>query len=430
MATSQADPQVPVPENAVRPADRRRRSLLPALLAAVSIAAAVGAIAQQPAKPAAKTPPPPAAQKAEPPKPAAPGAPPGKEAKKEEPKSNIKVLHGVGTHDIAPIMHVMRASLGVRCDYCHEIENERWDLDTKPAKQTARDMVQMVEKINQEFFAGETVVTCQTCHHGQIRPAQAPPVELGLLHEIFPGEPLGGPSQRAATNLPGAADVLDRYIEALGGRAALEGVRSRVSRGFLLHAGVLNAGTPLAHAGNRAATDRVEIVQRLPDKVTIAYGQADGRVEQTYAGKTGSLKNAKGSHEMPAVEAARVTARYDLRRDLKLRDQAEAARVIRRETIDGRETWVVETTGTDGDLLHLFFDTETGLLRRQIAYRPTVIGPYPEQTDYDDYRDVDGVMVPYLIKFSVLDDLHAGYTRRLTQVRQNVEEGARASKTR
>ncbi len=53
----------------------------------------------------------------------------------------------------------------------------------------------------------------------------------------------------------------------------------------------------------------------------------------------------------------------------------------------------------DGDLPEqLFFDTQTGLLVRKGTATATALGDYAVQTDYDDYRDVAGVKIPYLVR--------------------------------
>ena len=43
-----------------------------------------------------------------------------------------------------------------------------------------------------------------------------------------------------------------------------------------------------------------------------------------------------------------------------------------------------------------------------------------KETDYEDYREVDGVWLPFTVKISYLDDNHYGTTRKLTEVKQNV----------
>jgi hypothetical protein len=435
MATFPADSQaVPADDSPGRAGDRgrggrRRAALLAAVLAAglASLAAGVPAQSQKPAaKPAAEKPQKPQTAQAGKPAPApasaaAQGPLPNPNEPSEKAFKNIHVLQGMPAGQMGPVMHVMRASLGVRCDYCHVIEDDRYDLDTKPAKEVSRQMVRMVQEINKANFGGQPVVTCQTCHHGEVHPSRVPSVELGLIYPIFPGVPLGGPSQEALANLPSAAEVLDHYIEALGGRAALEKVHSRVSRGELLHLGIVEEGTPRAHGVARGQADPLEIVQRLPDKLTLKFGPAAAQTVQTVDGASGTVKTPKGQRPLAPAEAARLLARFDLRKDLKLREQAESAQVIGRDKIDGREVVLLRTEGADGVPVIYSFDSKSGLLLRQVALRPTVIGPEPEQLDYSDYRDVGGVKVPFVIKTSYLDDLHSGTTRKLTEVRNNTE---------
>ena len=119
-----------------------------------------------------------------------------------------------------PVMHLMRASLGMRCDFCHVTEGDRFDLDTKKEKETAREMIRMVFAINKENFEGRTEVTCNTCHRGQEHPVRAPPIGQAPVrrHDQRPRR-----GAEAGERSPAAAEVLDRYIQALGGRAALEG---------------------------------------------------------------------------------------------------------------------------------------------------------------------------------------------------------------
>src|SRR4029078_3467535 len=99
----------------------------------------------------------------------------------------------------------------------------------KPAKVTARRMIQMVIDLNKNSFGGRTAVTCNSCHRGSSRPVAIPTVEQGL----FPD------STRAAVvapkERPTPAQILDRYIAAVGGRDALQALRSRAEEGTWAH---------------------------------------------------------------------------------------------------------------------------------------------------------------------------------------------------
>ncbi|HWM91326.1 MAG TPA: c-type cytochrome [Thermoanaerobaculia bacterium] len=328
---------------------------------------------------------------------------------------NIKVLKDMPASQLMPVMHLMRASLGTRCDFCHVAEGNRYELDTKPEKETAREMIRMVLAINKDNFKGQARVTCNTCHRGQEHPVHVPAIGQAQFDDTTNGSDHHG----AQPALPSAAEVLDRYIQALGGRAALENVKSRVSRGTLLRMKVVDSGTPKAWAVNRGQADPFELVQQAPDRATMTVGSPPEQTVQRLDGASGTVKGPGGERPLSPQAAALMAERTDLRNPLKLRDRADKARVLRREPIDGRETVVLRLRDDDGTSRTFYFDTATGLLRRQIFNRPTVLGPDPEQTDFEDYRDVGGVKVPFLVKTSYLDDNHLGTTRKLAEVRDN-----------
>jgi hypothetical protein len=67
-------------------------------------------------------------------------------------------------------------SLGVTCTHCHV--PDKWELDEKPEKQTAREMAAMLAKINGELLPGiknlkseRPTINCTTCHRGETKPA-------------------------------------------------------------------------------------------------------------------------------------------------------------------------------------------------------------------------------------------------------------------
>lgn len=341
---------------------------------------------------------------------------PSGEKPAEQVYKNIKVLTGMPASQLMPVMHLMRSSLGTRCDFCHVAEGNQYELDTKKEKETAREMIRMVLAINRDNFKGQARVTCNTCHRGQEHPVHVPPIGQGQFDDTTHG----ADHHEAREALPSAAEVLDRYIQALGGRAALENVKSRVSRGTLLRMKVVDSGTPKAWAVNRGQADPIEIVHLAPGKVTVTLGAPPQQVVQRLDGASGTMQSPRGERPMTSEEVARMAEQTDLRKELKLRERADKAQVLRREPVDGRDAFVLRIREEDGTSRLFYFDVATGLLRRQVVNRPTVLGPDPEQTDFEDYRDVGGgVKVPFLVKSSYLDDNHLGTTRRLAEVRDN-----------
>jgi hypothetical protein len=88
------------------------------------------------------------------------------------------------------------------------------------------------------------------------------------------------------------------------------------------------------------------------------------------------------------------------------------------EKIDGREMWVV-VRSTPETTVSYDFDAETGLLRRRVAINHTAALPIPEQVDFEDYRDVDGVKLPFIIRRSAIDT-YDSWTRNFTEIKRNV----------
>jgi hypothetical protein len=160
-------------------------------------------------------------------------------------------------------------------------------------------------------------------------------------------------------------------------------------------------------------------VQQAPDRATITVGAPPQQTVVRLDGASGTMQGPRGERPLPPQEVARLTEQTDLRKPLKLREQAEKARVLRGEPIGGKETLVLRLREDDGTSQAFYFDAATGLLLRQVINRPTVLGPDPEQTDYEDYRAVGAVKVPFLVKTSYIDDNHLGTTRKVAEVRDN-----------
>src|SRR5579862_3002341 len=141
----------------------------------------------------------------------------------EQVYKNIQVLKGTPADQITPTMRVIARDLGVTCEFCHDAKDRsKDDLDTK---QTARLMMAMMRDINKNNFAGRTEVTCVTCHNGHSQPANQPTLPPFSVAMIGPGDEVKPPV------LPTVDQVEAKYVQALGGEAALSKVTSMVITG-------------------------------------------------------------------------------------------------------------------------------------------------------------------------------------------------------
>ena len=90
----------------------------------------------------------------------------------EQVYKNIQVMKGVPAPRLMSVMTLFTKWLGVQCNYCH-VPNE-FEKDDKPAKTTARKMLNMVHQINEANFPDNRIVSCWMCHRGNAKPEAFP----------------------------------------------------------------------------------------------------------------------------------------------------------------------------------------------------------------------------------------------------------------
>lgn len=290
---------------------------------------------------------------------------------------NIQVLKGVPASQLQPVMALFTGSLGVRCGYCH---TNRFEEDAKPNKQTARRMIQMVMGLNKETFDGKNAVTCYTCHRGQENPSLV--VALGINLWQMPAAP-----ERTEPPLPTTEQILDRYVQAIGGKEALAKLASRISR------------------GSRIGADGVlvpeEVYQKAPDKMLIVTSYPGNVLRAGFNGKIGWNSNSRGVGEISGEELADFQRQAAFNKELSVGELYSGLHPAGRASIGDREAYVLESNPSSGDLERLYFDVATGLLVREYKESKTALGPFPRQTDYQDYRMADGVMIPLTIRWAM-----------------------------
>jgi Photosynthetic reaction centre cytochrome C subunit len=84
---------------------------------------------------------------------------------------NLRVLpDDIGRQELTETMKIMTRSLGTDCRYCHRTDIPDFASDGVKAKAVAREMMQMVERMNRA--SPGLTVTCFTCHRGRTKPSK------------------------------------------------------------------------------------------------------------------------------------------------------------------------------------------------------------------------------------------------------------------
>jgi photosynthetic reaction center cytochrome c subunit len=298
--------------------------------------------------------------------------PPNASKTASEQFKNIQVLKDIPADQLIPAMQFITASLGVECEYCHV--REAFDKDDKKAKVTARKMITMMLAINKDNFESHREVTCYSCHRGAGNPIATPVI----AKEEFPTVEQPASSEKSV--LPSADQLLDKYLAAVGGAVALQEITSRAAKGTATFSGQSVA---------------VDVYAKAPDKRLSVMHLKDGDSLTAFDGHQGWLSVPSRVHMMSSTEnaAARIDADFYFPIDVKT--LYEKYRVEQGEEIGGHDTYLVIGQKEGQPPLRLYFDTQTGLLIRLVRYADTPLGRNPTQIDYADYRESNGIKVPF-----------------------------------
>ncbi len=202
---------------------------------------------------------------------------------------------------------------------------------------------------------------------------------------------LGPGDEEKAPALPSVDQILSKYVQALGGEAALRRVTSLVLTGKRQN--YTPAGQPLP------APFVVERYWKAPNIRTDIARQANGVVSSGFDGSQAWSQDARGRvTQVTGAAASRMKRDADLYAALNLKQQYQRLTVKGIEKLGSREAYVVVATPQGESPEWFYFDAQNGLLLRHQVVLPTAMGDSPFATDYEDYRDAgNGVKMPFTV---------------------------------
>lgn len=333
----------------------------------------------------------------------------------EEAFKNVQVLRGIPVKEFMNTMGFFSASLALNCTDCHgDASASNWAnyaIDT-PLKNTARRMVVMVNAINKANFGATPSVTCYTCHRGNQRPKVIPSL-AAQYGEPPPDDPDEVEIFAGARPTATAEQVLDRYIQALGGAQALARLTSLTAKG--------------TYDGFDSDFEKVpvDLYAKAPDmRATVAH-MLGGDATSTYDGREAWLASPATLAPLPLIQLVGADLR-GARLDAQLLFPGQIKQALTDwrvnfpgMSIDDHPVQVVQGSMADGTRVKLYFDKASGLLVRQTRYAPTMVGTVTTHVVYADYRALPevGVKIPFSWQVTWVD----GQSNfKLTSVQPNV----------
>lgn len=280
----------------------------------------------------------------------------------EEPKAekvfaSIKSFQGQDAKEIMPAMHAMTQALGTDCSFCHKETD--FAAEGMEHKDIARSMIAMTKEINEKHFGGKPEVTCFTCHGGRTHPrgvASAMPVRSSI---------------QADPKLD-AAKILAKLTPGSLPKDAVVSLEGDVTT-------------------NQKPTGTVTVHQAFDGRF---YESQKGEKGHTlgFDGTTSWYDGGAGKQPIPAPmdDAMRRYGAFFWAGSFALESLSAGT-----EKLNGTEVTVLrgKQPGRPGTV-KLYIDPKSGVVRRVIYFDRSIVGPFTEIYDYDEYKTVNGIMIP------------------------------------
>jgi hypothetical protein len=188
----------------------------------------------------------------------------------------------------------------------------------------------------------------------------------------------------AADDLPKAETILDKYVEATGGKAAYAKVHSEIATGSITLGGMGIKGS-------------MTVYQLEPDKGLIEIEiEGIGKMQEGTDGDVAWGMNPmqgprikEGEERAKALETARLGA------EAQWRDLYKSAETAGIEAVDGKDCYKVVMTPKTGSPVTKWFDKESNLMVKSLSTVKTAMGEVQSDSTMSDYRKEGDILMPH-----------------------------------
>jgi len=302
---------------------------------------------------------------------------------------NVQVLKDLPEEQFWATMSFFADSLGVDCERCHQTP---YDADIKPEKIKARQMILMVRDLNERYFGGAHKVTCNSCHRGTTTPVAQPSLDAQHWMDFARVE---GP-------LPDGANLIARYQRLTGVTATATPHPERVSYQMTTY---LSEAPP--------SKEDTVLITGGPHRFRMSRRSDRGEQQWIRDGSAGWTQGANGWQATDGNQMFDISGEASSFDWETLEDISEP-KTVKMDMARGREAAIVEAKD-HGERVWLYFDERTGLLLRRRTFFPTYFADGSWDVEFDDYKRVGQVMLPFLVQ--ILNPAGNGLTIRRAKER-------------
>lgn len=212
-----------------------------------------------------------------------------------------------------------------------------------------------------------------------------------------------------------ADEVIDKSIAAMGGRAAMEKIKTRQTTGTIA------LTTP---AGEIPGT--IDVTNAVPNKARTvikadlsAFGAGPMVIDQRFDGTNGYvLDSLQGDRPIAGDQLLNMRTNTFPHPFLNYKASGVTVKMADKEKVGGRDAFVLIFEPSSGPTVRQYIDAETYLpVQAKIKMTLPQVGELEQTAASSDFRDVDGVKVPFKLQVS---SAVQGFTITITKVEHNV----------
>ncbi len=190
-------------------------------------------------------------------------------------------------------------------------------------------------------------------------------------------------AQQGSVPMPSGAEIRERYVNALGGEAALRTPSSSHAVGLL-------------EIPAQGLTASMEVFASAPNKLYTEMNMPGvGRITSGFNGAVGWTMNPiMGPVLLEGANLNQVRQQADFYSVLEPEAYIESFEPVGRTQFEGIDCYEVKVVTTWDEEYTEFYEVETGLLRGNVRKQETAMGSVEATAVIDEYSAFGGILVP------------------------------------
>jgi hypothetical protein len=181
-----------------------------------------------------------------------------------------------------------------------------------------------------------------------------------------------------------AEKVIEKYVEALGGKDKLLALKDVVMK---------------MTTSMQGMTIEMSSTRKSPDKVLVTTSLGGNVIQkQVYDGSKGVVTAMGQTMELSGKQLEDMKAQANMTLELDYGKLGYELNLLEVENVGDKPAYKIQVTSPAGSSVTDYYDLENGLKVKSVSSQDTQMGPMTVTTIYEDYRDVEGLKFPFLIK--------------------------------